>query len=79
MFLWIWTIAFGPVGLMLGLTWIQAYSLCQKEKRWIMITPLWMFMVSQYTKDGEKIRLKSLVYMILALIFAWLFLSELGG
>ncbi|HEY9050189.1 MAG TPA: hypothetical protein VIQ03_01515 [Gammaproteobacteria bacterium] len=71
----IWAIAFTVVGLLMGGTWMKAYSNCKQDKKWILMTPLWIFFADIYEEDGASIRNSALVYSVLVIIMMGIFIS----
>ena len=71
----IWALAFSVVGMILIGNWIRAYNLCREEQKWIMATPIWMFMPSCYLKDGKEIRNCSLICIAFSIVLGVLFVG----
>jgi membrane protein required for beta-lactamase induction len=71
MHVFVWLLFTLIIGIIFGLIWLSAAKNIQREKKWILFTPFWMFTYGAYEKDGLKICGVSITCLLVISLFLW--------
>lgn len=71
----IWLLLTLLVGFMFFMVWVDATESIKRDNKWMLYTPLWIFISSAYKKDGFKICTKAIALQLAILMLGYLLLD----